>query len=71
MSDDPVSLRVLREQGPLTLRELTRQTAMKLKLGTILYDDVDAVMRQAENLGRAKIATLAPDWRDHTWEYVK
>lgn len=66
MSD---SLEILREQGPMTLRELTRATARKRNWGSLYYDDVDAVMHG--HLDRGEVTReKAEDWRNDVWAAV-
>lgn len=60
-----VSLDVLREQGPMTLRELTGATAKRMGW-SLMYADVDAVMRRHAEDGDATCSSGA-DYRDSVW----
>lgn len=60
------SLEILRERGPMTLRDLTRATASRMGW-TLLYDDVEAVMRSHQAKREATVETTAGDWRDYVW----
>lgn len=63
------SLDVLRDEGPMTLRDLTMATSRKMGGWTLLYDNVDAVMRVHEEGGEAR-CEKAEDWRDNRWSAV-
>lgn len=62
------SLRILREDGPMTLRELTRRTAMALGYDQF-YADVDAAMREHEKHGQATREEPPPaaPYADSVW----
>jgi hypothetical protein len=61
------SVTVLRERGPMDLREVTRQTAIRLG-ASIMYDDVDAVLEREREAGRVRIAADAGGYRNRIWE---
>jgi len=62
------SVAVLREHGgALDLREITRLTAERL--GTsLMYEDVDAVLRREQGEGRVALVTDTDDFRRRTWK---
>jgi hypothetical protein len=57
---------VLREQGPLTLIELTKQTAIRLG-HSILYMDVYGRMLREQKAGRVVVAEAGVDYREWIW----
>lgn len=62
------SLEILREQGPMTLRDLTRATARR-RNWSLMYADVDAVMHG--HLERGQVTReKADDWRNDVWTAV-
>lgn len=64
------SLTILRDQGPMTLRDLTRATSIKMGW-SLLHADIDAVMRGHLADGTARRDTNAGvDFRDNVWAAV-
>lgn len=59
-----VSLDILREQGPMSLRDLTAATAKRMGRSLLPYDDVEAVMRRHDE---ARCTERANDRRDSVW----
>jgi hypothetical protein len=66
----PVSVEILREQGAMNLMELTRQTAMKMKLGSVMYADVESVLEAACARGEVTVKEHHDDRRLTIWEAV-
>lgn len=60
------SLDILREQGPMSLRDLARVTALEMGW-TLLYDDVHNVMCRHEQRGEATCEPGSKDYRDAIW----
>lgn len=50
----------------MTLRDVTRATA-KQQGWTVMYEDVNAVLRGAANRGEVEVLVDAPDYRDRLW----
>lgn len=64
----PVSVLVLREHhAPMTLADVARATA-KRQGWSVLYEDVDAVLRGAEQRREVEVLVDAPDYRDRLWQ---
>jgi hypothetical protein len=63
------SLTILREQGPMTLHVLTGATAMRMQQ-TMLYADVDAVMRVHLDEGVVSCEGPPDDYRETVWTAV-
>lgn len=62
-----VSLTILRERGPMTLRDLTRETAIRMGHDQF-YTDVDAVMRRLASDGEVRLQRHRPDnWVENVW----
>lgn len=65
MAPNSQSLMILKEDGPMTLRELTRATAQRMQM-VLMYEDVAAVMQGHLNDGLVAVED-APDYRDKVW----
>jgi hypothetical protein len=63
------SVIALRNHGPLTLREITRWTAIYTGT-TQLYKDVDAVLLREEEAGRVMTVESPGDFRERVWRAV-
>lgn len=61
------SVAVLREHGPLDLREITRYTAKRLGM-SVMYEDVDAVLQRECEDGHVVLVVDAGDYRNRIWE---
>lgn len=68
-TSEAVSVTVLRESGPLDLREITRLTAIRMGW-SLMYDDVDAVLRREQDAGRVALVSSAGDYRNQVWKAV-
>lgn len=60
------SLAILRERGPMTLRELTRATSVEMDCRQ-LYLDVDAVMHRHLEDGEVTLVEDGQDFREDRW----
>lgn len=65
MSHASASLTILHEQGPMTLRDLTRATSLRMGW-SLMYDDVLAVM--TVHLDASEVERrAATDYLDDVW----
>jgi hypothetical protein len=64
------SVQILREHGPMDLRCVTRETAVRLQAGSLMYADVDAVLRAAAIRGEVRVLAERGDYRECVWEAV-
>lgn len=65
----PPSVAVLREQGPLSIRDLTALTAARLGC-SLGYDDVLAVMERERRASRVVQVTDGGDYRNRIWRAI-
>lgn len=65
-TDESASLIVLRENGPMTLRDLTAATANRMGF-SLMYAEVDGVMRRHLDRGQAACDADAEDYRRSIW----
>ncbi len=65
-----LSVIVLREQGPMSLRDLTAETAQRMGW-SLMYDDVFGVLAAAQQRGEVRSIDDPDDYRNQRWEATK
>ena len=63
----PASVEVLREHGPLNLREIARFTAAALD-ANMQYEHVNSVLRVARDNGQVALIGSGGDYRNNIWK---
>lgn len=61
------SVEVLRDMGPLTLREVTAETARRMGVPQT-YEDVAAVLERERKRGRVARVSEGGDYRNNMWD---
>jgi hypothetical protein len=66
---EAISVQVLREEGPLSLRDVTRLTARKMGC-SLTHEGVAAVLESAARRGEVVCIGTGGDYRNNIWAPV-